>query len=82
MSWLQLLVAKRLTKKLERWEQKCEEIEVLRDKLHTIRNKYKDRLDNILSKLSDDENLRYGLSCGFITEEEWEEEKSKLKQRR
>ena len=67
---IKLWLCKRLTKRIEKREQQILEFEIAIDTLNRWIKQDKKRLQERLKCLSNDENIRYGIECGFIGEVE------------
>ena len=63
---LRLWICKRLTKSIEKKERQIIEFRIAIDTLRRWIKKDREQLQKRLQQLSDEENLDYGLQCGFI----------------
>ena len=67
---IKLWICKRLTKIIERKEQQIVKLKIAIDTLQRWIKQDKKKLNQRLKQFTDEENLEYGLQCGFIDEEE------------
>ena len=67
---LRLWFCKRLTKNIERGERQILRLKIAIDTLNKWIKQDKKKLNERLKGLTDEENLEYGLQCGFIDRQE------------
>ena len=67
---IKLWICKRLTKRIERKEQQILKFKIAIDTINKWIKQDRKRLKERLKQLTDEENLEYGLQCGFIDKEE------------
>mgnify|MGYP001558684273 CR=1 FL=1 len=70
---LRIWICKNLTKNIERKEQQILKFKIAIDTLQKWIKQNTKELNKRLKKLSIEENLEYGLECGFINKEEFED---------
>ena len=63
---IKLWICKRLTKSIEKKEQQILKLKIAIDTLNKWIKQDKKKLNERLKQLTDEENLEYGLQCGFI----------------
>ena len=76
---LKLWLCKRLTKRIEKREQQILEFKVAIGTLNKWIKQDKKMLNERLKGLTNEENLEYGLKCGFTDEQELKIIRGKLK---
>ena len=67
---IKLWICKRLTKRIEAKERQILKFKITIDTLNRWIKEDRQKLQGRLKQLTDEENIKYGLQCGFIDEAE------------